>query len=110
MPVQSAPALYNWLTFRKRKVIQLEVINHHDGQKKLIAKLLYGTGMRLNEALSLRILDIDFEQKEIIVRHGKGDKDRHFMIPQKVISELKAHIEQVEKLHKKRSIRRLGSS
>ena len=53
------------------------------GSKKLIAKLLYGTGMRLNEALSLRILDLDFDRNEIIIRHGKGDKDRHVMIPQK---------------------------
>ena len=68
---------------------------------KLIAKLLYGTGMRLNEALSLRVLDIDFDQNEIIVRHGKGDKDRHVMIPQKLVSELKEHIEKVRSLHKR---------
>ena len=71
------------------------------GQKKLIAKLLYGTGMRLNEALSLRVLDMDFDQNEIIVRHGKGDKDRHVMIPQKLVPELKAHIEKVRALHTK---------
>lgn len=77
------------------------VIGNLYGQKKLIAKLLYGTGMRLNEALSLRVLDIDFDQNEIIVRHGKGDKDRHVMIPQKLVSELKIHIEKVRELHKK---------
>lgn len=77
------------------------VIENLYGQKKLIAKVLYGTGMRLNEALSLRVLDIDFDQNEIIVRHGKGDKDRHVMIPQKLIPELKAHIEKVRELHKK---------
>jgi len=77
------------------------VIEKLDGQKKLIAKLLYGTGMRLNEALSLRVLDLDFDQNEIIVRHGKGDKDRHVMIPQKLVPELKAHIEKVRELHKK---------
>lgn len=75
------------------------VIGNLNGQKKLIAKLLYGTGMRLNEALSLRVLDIDFDQNEIIVRHGKGDKDRHVMIPQKLIPELKTHIEKVRQLH-----------
>ena len=69
------------------------------GTKKLIAKLLYGTGMRLNEALSLRILDLDFDLKEIIIRHGKGDKDRHVMIPQKLIPELKTHIEKVRQIH-----------
>jgi len=77
------------------------VIGNLNGQKKLIAKLLYGTGMRLNEALCLRVLDIDFDQNEIIVRHGKGDKDRHVMIPQKLIPELKAHIEKVRELHNK---------
>ena len=77
------------------------VIGNLYGQKKLIAKLLYGTGMRLNEALSLRVLDIDFAQNEIIVRHGKGDKDRHVMIPQKLVPELKEHIEKVRKLHNK---------
>ena len=69
--------------------------------EKLIAKLLYGTGLRLNEALSLRILDMDFDQNEIIVRHGKGDKDRRVMIPQKLIAELKAQIEEVRKIHQK---------
>jgi len=77
------------------------VIGNLYGQKKLIVQLLYGTGMRLNEALSLRMLDIDFDQNEIIVRHGKGDKDRHVMIPQKLVYELKAHIEKVRELHKK---------
>ena len=77
------------------------VIENLYGQKKLIAKLLYGTGMRLNEALSLRVLDLDFAQNEIIVRHGKGDKDRHVMIPQKLVPELKAHIKKVQEIHSK---------
>ncbi len=77
------------------------VIGNLNGQKKLIAKLLYGAGLRLNEALSLRVLDLDFDQNEIIVRHGKGDKDRHVMIPQKLVPELKEHIEKVRSLHNK---------
>ena len=87
------------VVFSRDEVVR--VIENLYGQKRLIAKLLYGTGMRLNEALSLRVLDIDFDQNEIIVRHGKGDKDRHVMIPQKLLSELKAHIEKVRSLHKK---------
>lgn len=79
----------------------LKVINNLTGSKRLIAKILYGTGLRLNEALSLRILDLDFDQKEIIVRHGKGDKDRHVMLPQTLIPELKEQIEKVKKLHEK---------
>ena len=77
------------------------IIENLSGQKKLIAKLLYGTGMRLNEALSLRILDIDFDRNEIIVRHGKGDKDRHVMLPQKLIPELRGHIERLKVIHQK---------
>ncbi len=77
-----------------------KVIECMYGTKKLIAKLLYGTGMRLNEALSLRVLDLDFDRNEIIIRHGKGDKDRHVMIPLKLVPELKAHIEKVRQIHK----------
>ena len=66
-----------------------KIIGNLTGTKKLIAKLLYGTGLRLNEALSLRILDLDFDRNEIIVRHGKGDKDRHVMIPRILICELR---------------------
>lgn len=87
------------VVFSRDEVVR--VIENLYGQKQLIAKVLYGTGMRLNEALSLRVLDIDFDQNEIIVRHGKGDKDRHVMIPQKLVPELKEHIEKVRSLHKK---------
>lgn len=87
------------VVFSRDEVIR--VIENLNGTKKLIAKILYGTGMRLNEALSLRILDVDFDQNEIIVRHGKGDKDRHVMLPQKIIPELKNHIENVRKIHEK---------
>lgn len=78
-----------------------KIIGNLTGTKKLIAKLLYGTGLRLNEALSLRILDLDFDRNEIIVRHGKGDKDRHVMIPRTLICELKSHIENLRKITKK---------
>lgn len=69
------------------------------GMKRLIAELLYGTGLRLNEALSLRVLDIDFDRNEIIVRHGKGNKDRHVMLPQKLIPSIKEHLSGVKRLH-----------
>lgn len=75
------------------------VISHMSGSKKLAAKLLYGTGMRLNELLNLRILDLDFDRKEIIIRCGKGSKDRHVMLPQTLVPELKEHIQKVKKLH-----------
>ena len=62
------------------------VISKMTGSKKLAAKLLYGTGLRLNELLNLRILDLDFDRHEIIVRYGKGSKDRHVMLPQSLIA------------------------
>ena len=77
------------------------VINNMSGSKQLAAALMYGTGMRLNEVLSLRILDIDFDLNEIIIRHGKGDKDRHLMLPQKLIPKIKEQIAFVKKIHQK---------
>ena len=62
------------------------IIERLDGNKKLAVELLYGTGMRLNEVLALRIPDIDFDRNEITVRFGKGGKDRH-VIFQKVLSQ-----------------------
>lgn len=77
------------------------VISRLSGSKRLAAKLMYGTGMRISEVLCLRILDIDFGMNEIIVRHGKGDKDRHVMLPQTLFPELKEQIEHVRVLHEK---------
>ena len=76
-----------------------DVISYMSGSKQLAAKLLYGTGMRLNELLNLRILDLDFDRGEIIVRFGKGSKDRHVMLPQSLVPELKQHIQKVKKIH-----------
>lgn len=87
------------VVFSREEVLM--VIANLEGSKKLAAKLMYGTGMRLNELLALRILDIDFGQNEIIIRHGKGNKDRHVMLPQKLITELKNHIEKVRQIHNK---------
>ena len=75
------------------------VIANLSGAKQLAAELLYGTGMRLNEMLSLRLLDIDFERNEIIIRRGKGNKDRHVMLPQSLVPKLKEHIRRVKNLH-----------
>lgn len=76
-----------------------QIINHLDGLNKLFVSLLYGTGMRLNEGLNLRVKDIDFEMNQIIVRDGKGEKDRITVLPQKLIRDLKEHLRKVKKLH-----------
>ena len=85
--------------FSKQEVIS--VINNLEGSKKLAAELLYGTGMRVSEVLNLRVIDIDFDRNEIIVRHGKGDKDRHAVLPKSLVPKLKKQIENVKILHQK---------
>src|SRR5689334_8590135 len=57
------------------------LIDQLAGTKRIMALLLYGAGLRLNECLSLRVKDIDFEMRQIVVRGGKGDKDRVSMLP-----------------------------
>jgi integron integrase len=71
------------------------------GTTRLIILLLYGTGMRIMEALRLRIKDIDFAGGKIIVRSGKGDKDRVTMLPDKLRAELQHQIERVKVLHER---------
>ena len=69
------------------------------GTTALIVRLLYGTGLRLIEALRLRVKDVDFERGRIVVREGKGDKDRETMLPDKVKLELQQHLARVKLLH-----------
>ena len=70
-----------------------------DGVYYLIAKLLYGSGLRLLEALRLRVKDIDFTYKEITVRDGKGAKDRVTLLPVSAIESLKLHLKKVKIIH-----------
>ena len=71
------------------------------GTLGLVISLLYGTGMRLLEGLRLRVKDVEFERREIIVREGKGNKDRVTVLPENLILPLKAHLEKVKALHEK---------
>ncbi len=59
-----------------------------EGEHRLFAQLLYGTGMRINEGLQLRVKDVDFGRSTIIVREGKGGKDRAVMLPQRLVPAL----------------------
>lgn len=69
------------------------VLARMDGTQGLMARLLYGTGMRLMECVRLRVKDVDFERAEILVRDGKGAKDRVTMLPQSLIPALQEHMQ-----------------
>jgi integron integrase len=75
------------------------VLSRLSGSHLLIASLLYGCGMRLMEAVRLRVKDVEFSRHEIIVREGKGFKDRVTMLPEAVVVQLKAHLVKVKALH-----------
>ena len=77
-----------------------EIFINLSGVPKIICSLLYGSGLRLGEALELRVKDINFEYRQIIVREAKGDKDRITTLPDKIIPELKQHLNKVNKQHK----------
>jgi integron integrase len=70
-----------------------------DGQLWLAVSLLYGGGLRLLEALRLRIKDIDLDQHSIVIHSGKGDKDRTTVLPGTLVPALRAQIERVRELH-----------
>jgi len=77
------------------------LLNAMSGTMGLVASLLYGTGMRLLEGLRLRVKDVEFTRREIIVREGKGNKDRVTVLPENLILSLKAHLEKVKALHER---------
>jgi integron integrase len=63
--------------------------------------LLYGSGLRLLECLQLRVQDVDLERREILVRHGKGGKDRRTMLPEALVGDPRQHLERVRALHQR---------
>ncbi|MEW5818160.1 MAG: integron integrase [Spirochaetota bacterium] len=75
------------------------VLSLLSGVNHLIASLLYGSGLRLLECLRLRVKDIDFSSKQIVVRDGKGFKDRVTLLPETIIPESKEHLVRVKALH-----------
>lgn len=72
-----------------------------EGSPKLVATLLYGSGLRLQEALTLRVKDLDLDAGEIRVRRGKGGKDRVTMLPQTVVPALREHLATTKARHDK---------
>ena len=75
------------------------VLTHLEGTYGLMARLLYGTGMRLMECVRLRIKDVDFTSGTITVRSGKGDKDRVTVLPEALRDQLHSHIERLRGLY-----------
>ncbi len=76
-----------------------DVLAALDGVSWIMGLLLYGSGLRLMECLRLRVQDVDFGRGEVLVRGGKGDKDRVTMLPSAVVPRLSPHLERVCKLH-----------
>lgn len=76
-----------------------EVLSHIEGMNGVMANLLYGSGLRLMECVRLRIKDIDFKFKQIIVREGKGKKDRFTLLPETLIEPLKEAINHAKYIH-----------
>jgi integron integrase len=97
------------LTFRAKKGQRLPVVlspgevlqlfDHMQGTGLLMARLIYGSGIRLNECLRLRVKDIDFERNFLTVRAGKGDKDRQTLLPERLKTDLRAHLDTVRELY-----------
>jgi integron integrase len=79
------------------------------GALHLVALLLYGSGLRLLEGLTLRVKDLDLARREILVRGGKGDKDRMTVLPARAVAPLAAHLDRVRRLHARDLARRAGS-
>jgi len=75
------------------------ILSRLQGTHWLIASLLYGTGMRILECLRLRVMDVDFKRREILIRDGKGNKDRVTMLPVTLVAVLRAHLQKVKELH-----------
>jgi integrase len=77
------------------------VIARLEGVPRLAAMLLYGSGLRVEECLSLRVKDLDFAGRVIVARSGKGNKDRRTMLPTGCLALLRAHLVRVQALHER---------
>lgn len=79
----------------------MRVISNMRGTPRTMAKIMYGSGLRVMECLRLRVKDLDFENRQIIVRGGKGNNDRLTILPESLIPELKQILQDVKALHQK---------
>jgi len=79
----------------------MAVIGKMKGTPKLIVQLLYGSGLRITECLRLRVKDLDFANHQLIVRDGKGEKDRATVLPESLVENLKYQVEIARLIHQK---------
>jgi integron integrase len=79
----------------------VRIISAMSGSYQLMAKLLYGSGLRLSECIRLRVKDIDIAQQCLTVRDGKGDKDRLTILPESLLAPLEEHLQRVKHIHQK---------
>ena len=77
------------------------VMTHLRGACLLVVSLLYGAGLRLQEALELRVKDIDFSRGQVVVRRGKGQKDRLTLLPERLKEPLRSHLDVVRRGHQR---------
>lgn len=84
------------------------ILGRLEGSDWIMVMLLYGAGLRLMECLRLRVKDLDFTSNQIVVRAGKGDKDRHTMLPAAVKEPLAKHLELIRRHHQRDLERGLG--
>lgn len=75
------------------------VLDALTGVHQLMAQLLYGSGLRLMECARLRVKDLDFAQRQVVVRDGKGAKDRVTMLPDRLVAPLQTHLQHVRLIH-----------
>jgi integron integrase len=84
------------------------VLDEMEGAGRIAALLMYGSGLRLSEALMLRVKDLDFSARAIQVRGGKGNKDRQTMLPESVVEELHVHLRSVRRLFERDQLRQVA--
>jgi len=84
------------------------LMSHLTGNAWLMASLMYGAGLRLTECLRLRVQDIDFARNQILLRDGKGNRDRLTMLPETTKGPLREHLERVREIHQRDLAQRYG--
>ncbi len=87
----------------------LAVLSRMSGTPRLMAMLLYGAGLRVMECCRLRVKDIDFAQNQLVVRAGKGNKDRYTTLPASIIQPIQRHLEEVRRQHQSDLLKGLGA-